>query len=227
MPRVLSTVKAGLFCHYDCQDENHAGLTDEIQGYDIAFQADHATGLVLPSYVAGRNGRKAIHFDGLDGQWAYTNHFNPRTNPNFPGMTKCCWVRSSMTSIGGLMAGLHSTIYYSNLMFCLNSNNRVYWGFGPASWAYDHNTANDVWVDNTWFHVCATYSQQWNRIRLYIDGVLLQEFPTDNKLQWSKWEPMVGCRYQDGTQVLNGDMDDIRIYQRELRLHEVEELANA
>lgn len=81
-------------------------------------------------------------------------------------------------------------------------------------------------VDNVWNHVAATYESKAKRLTLYINGVLDQSFTLQNDPPDTVTGPRIGgSTYLGLASEFEGDIDDVRIYQRVLLPEEVVNLA--
>ncbi len=92
---------------------------------------------------------------------------------------------------------------------------------GCGSAVYTEITSPLTYADNAWHHVAVTIKRSTNTIRLYVDGQKVAEsttIPSGNGASGNALK--IGADYAN-TNLLNGSLDEIKIYNRELTADEI------
>ncbi len=110
-----------------------------------------------------------------------------------------------------------------NYLFGTWEQNPVF-GFSTATdnWQGYYATGTTL-STNTWYHMATTFNNAADRVRIYIDGTLAQEFSTTLEPVTNSGNLMLG-RTAIG-EYWPGLLDDVRLYDRELSADEIAELA--
>jgi Concanavalin A-like lectin/glucanases superfamily len=203
----------GLLCYYNFNDQL---ATDSVNGYN---------GVI--------NGSLSMNSNTPDGM-GYSGSFNSNTAYiNIPfsitasDYTYSLWIKTNSTE-GGIM-----TIpgYDNCLAFGNNSGIKLFYERGFIG-NYGDGFSNDIsttLLDNNWHHLTVIFSQTNNFIKYYIDGVLQESF-ANNTWGFNNQSNMhiggtgtglgglgIGISYI-------GNIDNYRIYNRELSLNEIQKL---
>ncbi|MCH7557578.1 MAG: discoidin domain-containing protein [Planctomycetes bacterium] len=140
---------------------------------------------------------------------------------NTPAWSVTAWV---MTSGNGEVVGWGSTGDGNRMEFRINSGRTRAEGGGG-------NTQGDTTVnDGQWHHIAMTVapnSTYDNGVNLYLDGVFDTRTNTDPDPfhPVANFDVIFGQRYnQNGSRWFTGAIDDVRIYDKELTLEEIQEV---
>ncbi len=170
------------------------------------------------SYTTGRIGQ-AIRLDGTStGGYPFIRHSS--TLDGMSQLTICLWARKNTVDAGGILLLKHIT-YSLNI-----SNNRLQaYLMDDLPTRYDLATPTGSLADTNWHHLALTHDGIM--LRLYIDGVQRASLQPASLLKVDTnpdREVFVGKDPWGKT--FNGDIDDVRLYDRALSASELLALAS-
>lgn len=183
-------------------------------------------GATLTSDRFGRTDH-AYEFDGADDRIAIGDYFGA-----LPSMTISVWVRMnseclalnkwctffSKTIEGANQQNFQKTFSLAKVPFAGTTNWFNFRVYGPAMFdAIDAFYAGPMEADR-WYHVVATYDSQ--DVRLYLDGMLADVTPRIGDLHVNSTSVVIGA-IASGGNVMDGTIDDVRVYDRALSQEEV------
>jgi prepilin-type N-terminal cleavage/methylation domain-containing protein len=214
---------SGLVGYWNFDEGSGSAAQDSSGGGDNGTWSGSLAGMNSTHYVTGKIGGYAGAFDGS------TNSISLPTSGGLTGVasagTIAAWINYSVATDTALtILDIGGTGSHGLILFGANgSANRPYFQFGTGV------TTAAVWVVgvtvpvNTWHFVAATWSAAGASI--YYDGSLAVTTTTVPSITVS------GTAYigsNGGTQrYMNGDIDDLRVYNRALSAAEVLALYNA
>jgi len=156
-----------------------------------------------PTVVDGYYGQ-AYHFDGVDDNMTFSDI-------NLTEWTITTWIKPDMNMNQVLIAGSYSHyIYYNTLQL-----------FYIVDSGGTHNLFLDGAISTDWQMWTLTYDG--TDYHVYINGEIIDLIPSSDAGNYFT----VNRLGDDGTHVLNGSLDDYRIYDRALTAAEIGELYNA
>jgi hypothetical protein len=216
--RVVVTVSpsgtgpVGLVGHWKL-DEGSGGTTADASG-----QAVTGTLVNGPVWTAGRAGN-ALQFDGVDDR---VNLGNPTHLRLTGAMTLSAWVWIDAFTNGRILnkQGAHGSRGWS-----LNIESGGYASFQIATSATSMVLVNGTALPtNQWVHLAGTY-EPGMAMRLYVNGVLNASLTSGVPASQydSGLNVTLGSR-PDGTNLFDGRIDEVRIYNRPLAAAEVQQL---
>jgi len=110
---------------------------------------------------------------------------------------------------------------FSELHFILNNSN----GMRCALYGGDANDVDGVINPLQWNHVVCTFNDSTNTIKMYVNNVLVDENTNyTNSISVGSNDFYIGSLA--GHSLMNGKIDDVRIYNRALTTDEIELLYN-
>ncbi len=215
-PATTNTLDAGLVAYYpfngDAADQSGNGHDGTVLG-GLTYETNGIVGGA--AVFNGSNAKIQVpHADdlNLDGPFSIA-----------------CWVKSDGTSpASGLLAKIQSSSPRNGYILAANltaisadikMNINKNW---PAVKGTAAST-NSV-LDSNWHHITATYDEE--NLTLYLDGQMEAQTAYTNGLTvntlplYIGWDPYGSDRY------FNGQMDEVRIYNRVLSESEIQELVN-
>jgi len=217
LPAACEGVKEGLIACYPFD-----GNTNDLSGKNYHGIAKNIT------YVEGQTGQ-AAHFDGK------TSYVEIASNQdlNSPQITFATWIKPSTELNNKATSVDHSIIFnkesqYELAIFEGNYGTQV--KKGELSFAFESHWD---WMGtgaslppNKFAHIALTYTKN-NTAKLYVDGKLVKEQKYVRGLVTNPICVRIGARGCPSTAVyfFNGEMDEFRIYNRELSEVEVKQLA--
>ena len=198
---------------------------------DISGSGNHGSlsGQTSTTTVPGRIGQ-AMSFDGVDDYVDVGTSIAPADE-----ITICAWVyrKSDGFSKHGTSAYQDiivrsSTSNQANFVFEFNGGNLVFnTQTLPPFLRVSSGTDSRPFKLNTWMHLCSVYSDQnVNDQALYYNGESLFLTETDTDTLTTNTETVFIGGRSGGSDILEGMLDDVRIYDRTLSSDEVRELYN-
>ncbi len=152
---------------------------------------------------------------------ATTNFLPSGSSPR----TLCGWIRPIGVTAGYnlfLSYGTNSTSNGNTIGVSTIGQQAVYSGINDDLITNYMVNSNSAFSLNTWFHICGTYDG--TTAANYVNGSLIST-PTPKSWNTSTSELWIGANFF-GAQRFNGDIDEIRIYNRVLSLAEIRTLAS-
>jgi len=194
-------------------------------GNDLTLNANHLTATnVTP--VADRHGNAngAYYFNGANSMLrAVVGAEISTTN-----LTMAGWVRVKGSGTGNPryfgIGPANSAVQYHALIQSGAAQGANLWYYGSGV-TPDITGTSGAWSDGAWHHIAVTDN---GIIRvIYIDGVAHIQSPATTALSTFTSAVVQIGRSDSGGDPVNGDMDEIRFYNRALAAHEVASLASA
>jgi len=182
------------------------------------------------TFTTGKINQAGV-FDGTDNyvEVAHSSNLNPGTGD----MTIMFWgKRDAGTKRGGFVknngdSACPACEAYSGYSLVMNSNNDAHFVIGNSSTAYRRLYSNTTFLsDNEWHHVAVTWDYSEQEALMYVDGSLASGSQSAGSVSSIGYTYALrfGClstNYCSGNNVLDGNMDDARYYNRELSGDEV------
>jgi len=208
---------SGLVGHWTLDETTGTTATDSSgNGNDGAltgtdFNTDSITGTV----------DTALNFDGSD------DRIEVASTPTYSltSFSYAFWTRLDAPLSGNFETMIARNRLGANWVFIgkLDSQDKIEFRWAPGSSTM--SSTADISAD-TWYHVVATYDFASNEANLYIDGTLdntasgltPQPIATDDIMRFGQ--------NTNGNEELNGQLDDVRIYNRALSAGEITALYN-
>ena len=179
------------------------------------------------------------HGTNMNTTWATDRHGNPNKALSFNGsssgvrldngyppvflgsLTFSCWVYFNDDS-RGILFGSHNTAHNVNFEKYTGNKLRIYWDNGNAGFLTDPNV---VWEDD-WCFVTFTRDVDTDSFHIYVNGEHVETSPGAGSNISPAGPFYIGRDSREGSYVVNGKMDDIRIYGSALSDTEVLALYN-
>ena len=198
---------------------------------DHSGSGNHGTLEAGPTWTLGQDGkRNALSFDGTDDIVTIPVTLSNKITTN---ITLAAWVNTRDQS--GQHQNIISEIYDAgadtNIQFKLGLGNdlqilQMCTGFYNAGWQ-EATDPNNVPYPG-WFHAAGSYDG--TVVRLYINGKEVSTLVSGTALPTGTSGWVIGRRhdtFSSGTSIYwNGDIDDVRVYNRALSAGEIATLAN-
>jgi hypothetical protein len=200
-----------------CNDNN--GIT--YNGSTTCSNPPYSDG--CPVWVDGKFGR-ALGFDGVD-DYVKIGSIDVLKNQPFS-----IEVLVKTSDASGIMVSYENGSGYYGWRLSSDSNGItgfVKFGFVNASgdWVVDVNSSSSI-ADNKWHHVVGIDDS--TNLKIYIDGKLDGSSISGNLVWDANMDLFLGVAMQNGgINWLNGSMDEVRIYNRELSEEEIKENYNS
>lgn len=195
---------------------------DASSGTALADVSGHNNTITLfngPSWSAGRYGN-ALSFDGSNDR-GVAAAYNPALNLTGRSLTLSAWIYPRTNSGWQLIVdkpytSSHSDPYFDWSMHRENATGRLNAFFGCEGYQRSSNSSTPL---NTWTHVAVTYDG--TSLRHYINGVLDRTTSVTCAVTNTNSRPIRIAANGGGGEVMNGLIDDVRIYNRPLSAAEI------
>ena len=177
-----------------------------------------------PTFDAGNKG--SIVFDGTNDCGRITT--NGLTNFANQSFTIDMWVKlDDTTSTQGLFTYPYNDTLSGNA-FCYGifvSSGLIFLAYNKGNGTYNSPAAFLPTTQGNWFRVCVTYTS--GSQKMYLNQ--FQNFSTTvtNTISFSQMEVVIGAFLDNGTLPLNGNVADVKYYDRALTSDEVLQNYNA
>lgn len=170
-----------------------------------------------PTWTSGRFD-DALSFDGSDDRVDLPeNMFDFMTTGDF---TVSFWMKTTSSSRG--------TIFYPNgnadtrFEFDRNGNNKANFQIFSGDGAQVVSSNSQV-NDGNWYHVVGTYNANSNEMKLFLDGSSQGKASDDNPRSVSR-DNAIGYDAANNNRHFNGEVDEVRIFDRALSKQEIQQL---
>lgn len=176
---------------------------------------EQATGVTQTPDRLG-NANQAWHFNGGDSFFRVDRDLNGEA---LPQVTLSAWVRSTNPDNPGHIIS-HDNANTSRILGFLSTPDAEGWGAATGP-----NTGNTTLVpvkENTWQHLTVSYDNMANEVTFYVDGQLIQK-DTELAPRGGYEYFYVGASPFSG-KFFEGDIDEVRVYNRVLSAEEVQRL---
>ncbi len=206
---VAGNVSAALVAHWKMDETTGMTAHDSTgNGYD-------GTLIGGATWVAGIFDG-AIDLDGING---YVDLGNPSDWPSGTApRTLCGWGKTDMVTSAYRWIAAYGTAGTGQAMFIgLLGGTLLGGGYG------DDMSLSSFWEVGVWHHICLTYDGL--NARLYADGVQVAYSPKTWNLVLSRAH--IGLQVNDASEIWNGTIDDVRLYDTALSAAEVKALLPA
>lgn len=196
---------------------------DAGSGIVLADASGHTNTLTLingPAWVPGRNGT-ALSFDGNNDRAVAQAHV-PELNLAGRSLTLSAWIYPRSNSTWQMIVlkparATHSAPYFDWSMHREKTTGRIVGFLGCDAQQRASNATTPL---NTWTHVAVTYDGA--ALRHYINGNLDRTTPLTCAVTNTSSQPIrIGANGGNG-EVMNGSLDDVRVYHRVLSAAEIQ-----
>src|SRR3989338_7110958 len=209
-------IKTGVMGWWKFDDASSANPADSSgQGNNAS-----TTTMVAGDWVAGKV-RTALSFPGLTGASARYVSIPRSSSLNLStALTLCAWMYPRAGTNNGIIHKGTLANGQPDYGFGISTTNRILFRLNGA--ASDVNSTNNSLPFNTWTHACGTYDKV--KQILYINGMVNNSTTfSANITDTANSQVFVGV-YYSSSYTFNGNVDDVRIYNRALSSNEVKEL---
>ncbi len=210
-------ITTGLIAWWKFDDGSGTTATDSSgNGNSATLQ-----GSPLPTWVgSGKIGTNMLNFTGGTG-----GVHGPVLAVSTASRTIAAWVRlSSLSPSVSMVLGCDSGGYYE---IGINSTGKlaVYFRtFGGHNVSYD-GTGSNTLTTNTWYHVSATYNPSTGLVG-YVNAAVDGTAGADGNMDTDGVNFNIGYDQNNSGRSCNGDIDDVRVYDRALTATDILTLYN-
>jgi hypothetical protein len=177
------------------------------------------SGSPLPLWVPGKHGT-AIKFDGSNN---YLTSPSAKMLPSGSTMTVSGWVKLTTNKSWSTVMAHEWTAKNGSWDLFTDSTGRATFGVYDTS---QHNSAFNGLVPGVWYNIVGTYDG--SNANVYVNGVAGTPASAPGiTLDTTSGTGATTISQNPGTSVMNGIIDDIRIYNRVLSTAEIQQLYNA
>ncbi len=200
-------------------------LDDAIGMRAVEFSTCQAFGTLIngPSWITEGRWRGALSFDGTD------DYVTAGTKPSLSGIAPfslAAWVRThgDWSKDGVVIQQRDWAGYNGEYVLLLKSDGRVsFLVYGEESYQFNFASTSTV-NDHQWHHIVAVRDGAAGHI--YIDGVLAASASGTVRPLDASIGVALGADVRDNAAFFNGDLDDIRIYNRPLSVDDIRMLCD-
>ncbi len=170
------------------------------------------SGSNLPAWVSGKKGN-ALNFNGTD-SYVDAGNASSLDIPTGGSVTMCAWVYDTTGSVGGFQGLLakRGSNYAYGINFITN-NFQVYTSGASGIQAFTYNLPAQQWT-----HICGVISG--SPTALYVNGALFGTAGSGGGVSSITDHLWIGSS-NAATEIFNGKVDDVRIYNRALSASEI------
>ncbi len=171
------------------------------------------------SWVAGRNGGKALAFSGVNGKAPFVL-IDKVTADLTKGMTVMCWIRFDKTfqrdgiyeiasnTRGSFGKGFRLIVHYQRLLLSI--------GDGDKKMSYANSTFGKNPINGeVWMHVAATHDGD-KTLKVYIDGELAGTSTAENSVPMTAGMSALSIGSQFGYSPFPGIVSEVKLYSKAL-----------
>ena len=198
-------------------DEGYGTIALDNSGYD-----NHGTLGGNPQWVVGHNG-DAVEFDGSGDFLDCGDNLSLNISDT---VSLTAWIKIANLSIDQKIGGNQNGAN-GGFKMGIFSNNKVEFEIRSSSnlATLNRNTNGGTeLMEDVWYHVAGTYSQEDGYIKTYVNGNLDRQLATTEELGASPGTFYLGCEpFNTGANNFNGVMDDVRLYNKALTQVEIME----
>lgn len=190
------------------------------------WKLDETSGTIYDSSPLGNNGTNTgggtMGAPGvLDKSYiADTNEYVSLTTPNgldvTGDVTVSAWIKPSTTSNDGKIFSNYTQPSWLGYKLGIFSNNKIEFEIGDGSSATVNRSASggQTLEPNKWYHVVGMYSDSGDFLRTYVNGVLDRSITTTKVMSANNGTAYIGKDAPTQTRYFQGNIDDVRVYNR-------------
>jgi hypothetical protein len=217
-PKFKAATSQGLVGYW-AMDEGQGTIAGDMSGKGNTGDITSAT------WTDGKRG-KALSFDGTNA-YVSINGSGSSMNNISSSFTLSTWVRFNSLNA--------DRTYIIEKGSPNGSNFYIWWDAGNSRWDYGfRNSQNTLWKDhfyantpalNVWHHVMFVFNDSGNTADLYLNGALVRNDAETDSPDYGGANLILGDDYPlIANRRLNGQLDEVRIYNRALSATEVANL---
>jgi hypothetical protein len=137
-------------------------------------------------------------------------------------LTAAAWIKTTSPAAG--IAHEHNGYDDGNFVFGLSQGGRL--RFGRSATVISAQYDSQVMNDDQWHFVVGVYDDTYDVVKHYVDGVLVSSYPEPNRLPDYPIPLIIGDE-NNHLYAFNGEIDDVRLYNRALSDAEIDALWHA
>lgn len=205
----------GLVAHWKMNENNGTQAQN-------AVSTNHATLVNGPTFTSGQFGN-CLRLDGVND---YARAVDQPVLSPVKAFTIAAWVYlETIPTAGRYQIALHKGANTTDWNYGLGITNRkVLLDFASLAGGEQEFTGGTINTARRWYHIAATFDDNANTVKLYIDGAAVATITTTAAPLANTGQLWIGSSpFND---FLNGRIDDARIYERVLSATEIQALFN-
>ncbi len=206
---------AGLVAHWKMNENNGTQAQN-------AVSTNHATLVNGPTFAVGQFGN-SLKLDGVNDYARAADE--PALSP-VKAFTLAAWVYlETIPTAGRYQVAIHKGANTTDWTYGLGVTNRkVFLDFASLAGGENEFTGGTISTTRRWYHIAATFDDNANTVKLFIDGSVVATLNTTAAPLANTGQLWIGSSpFND---FLNGRIDDARIYERVLSPTEIQTLYN-
>ena len=199
-------------------NNNHGTLNIGVGGSQSSVGTCQSSG----AWYNGKDGKinSAMSFDGNDD---YINAGSPTNLDVTSEISLGGWIKVSKLNVNNTIVTRGYILPYK---LSIDGNNKISWSIRNTDSTYSSDTSNTALSINKWYHVFLTFNDVTHEYRFYLNGVL-DGSGTFPKTMIKSFTTLLIGAYGNGTSDLfNGLIDDVRIYNYALTAEQVKQVYN-
>ncbi len=196
--------------HWKFDDGTGLTAVDSLSGHDGVLENG-------PQWTTEGQIDGALDFDGFNDQVIVPHD---ESLASFSALTISAWIQNQSTFFGSAHRIISKESNGQNNNFWLAlSGQYLYLGIGGSFF-----TPSTVFSPDQWYHVVATFDDDANMVRIFVDGVEVYTQSTSASLSTNTADIVIGSNWEN--KAWDGLLDDVRLYDQALTSEEIAALYN-
>ena len=202
-------------------DETSGSTAIDVSGHNNHLSYNGSPTVSIDVATTSFSNARSLLFNGSDYLRQATFSSQPTSN-----LTICSWMNTNDVNANQYIASINrnALIIDNEFVFQLSGSKLLFWDFNSPDYGFIEDEESSVSITaDTWHHVC--FTKNGTAGIYYIDGVSAGTKTANSNISYGSSDFFVGYNVRDGDKVFDGELDDLRLYNRTLSATEIAELA--